>query len=222
VPANSLPLPTASDIADRVADAYAKLSHLTVNMTAWEEGFASDGRTEEPGLVLRAKAQMEPGRIRLQVFRPDDGALLLEFVDDGTKLTERTAEREITHPVRPTTQGRSLLLCDEAGFDGCFVGGLISSWLGTEPERSSMKSYVRVMRTARRVTADVVEGRPCYVIEADTGASGPNAVAAKHWLYVDRETSLVVKRVVRQTAFAADGSILQSITRTWVHEHALE
>jgi hypothetical protein len=215
-------LPQAAEIADRVQEAYAKLSRLVLKATVWEEASASNAPSEARAPVALALADMEPGRIRTRAFRPADGAFLLEFEDDGTHLTERTEERELTHADRPTNGGRDALLADEVGVDGCYIGGLLSTWLGNGPEWSSLRGYLKVMRTSHRVTAEAVDGRPCYVVEADTGIQAPNSVASRHWFFVDQEMFWLLKRVVRQSVLDQDGSVHQSITRTWLYKHSLD
>jgi len=182
-------------------------------MTIMSGGSLLADRIVPDRVVLHTKVRMTPGTIRTEVFRPEAEEPFFRFVDDGSQIWEEAGERRVAHRERVTPGKRDLLLAPEIGLDGCLVGSVLSSWVGSE---KSHIGYVGGRIRAGSTVAAVERGRPCWVSTSETGQHGPGMISTRHSLWIDQQTSELVRREVMQICYTKSGNILQTVKRTYI------
>lgn len=204
-------VPTTGELAERLRDAYAGLKHLSFEVVVTQEGIDEKGNYHPPREGAWAKVKMSGEKNRLDVYRCQGGEHLITLIDDGEQITEITRSARLQYPATEQNKG-NLHLDDSVGFDGCRVGGLLSSWLSSYPRRTPLWTAQRV-REGRYVTLETVEGRPCYVVTSRVGEPGPERVVTDFAFYIDTKDFLLRKRVGYQRAFDSAGATFHIVSR---------
>jgi len=218
--AGKLDVPKLDDLADQLVKAYQALECMSFEVSVTQEGVKDDGEFVPLKEAAWARVYMCGPKLRLQVFRREGGEHLLDFIDDGKKLTEVTARERVETPLPAPDRGRSLYLDESVDFDGCRVGHLLQSWLAPRAAGENTVFWAaRHIRTGKYLGIEEVEGKRCHAVRFRVGAPGPESVVTDFTLYLDIDNCWMRKRVASQRVFDRSGDIFQIVRRSAVYRN---
>jgi len=207
----------SEELAQRMVAAYENVRYLSFETVILQEGTKAGEEPTPPREVAWVACAMARERVRLEVHRRRASEHLLNFVDDGTEITEASVARQVIHQGREPVGRREVLLADETRFDPCLIGGVLDSWLGVDARQ--VQFLARVTRADRIEGREDVDGYPCLIVAARLGLAGPRSLTADHRLWIDEDRGWLRKRVTAQTAYGDTGAVRKIVTRTWLYHN---
>ena len=195
----------AGTIGRKVARVYRSTVYLSFKSIVTETEQRPTGELIPPQEKAHATVAMAAGgKVRLTVIDPRTQKCVLERACDGSIVTDWNEQGRKTVPI---TEGDDAHV--EADFDFCYVGGVLTSWVGPQSDQPQLFEERISGGTLKGILA--IDGTQCYVLEFERRPE--DGFLVRDTFYIDRKQWFVRQWTTMQAQISQTGRIESHITR---------